>query len=42
MLKQIINYINFITANHHNDNEGEFMRNILANLISNVFPFNRK
>lgn len=42
MLKQIINYINFITANHHNDNEGEFMRNIFANMISNVFPFNRK
>ena len=42
MLKQIINYINFVTANHHNDNEGEFMRNIFANIISNVFPFNRK
>jgi len=42
MLRQILSYINFINANHHNYNEGEFMRNILANLISNVFPFNRK
>ena len=42
MLRQIIRYINFINANHHNDNEGEFMRNIFANIISNVFPFNRK
>lgn len=42
MLKQIIGYINYISANHHNDNEGEFMRNIFANMISNIFPFNRK
>lgn len=42
MLKSIIKYINYSAANHHNDNIGEFERNILANLISNIFPFNRK
>lgn len=41
MLCQIIRYINFINTNHHNDNEGEFMRNIFANMISNGLELNR-
>ena len=42
MLKGIIRYINYTVANHHNDNQGEFERNILANLISNIFPFGKR
>ena len=37
MLKQIINYINYTIANHHQENEDDFGRNILANLVSNYF-----
>ena len=36
MLKDIINYINIKESNHNNENDDDFMRNILANLISNV------
>lgn len=42
MLKGIIKYINYTAANHHNDNQSEFERNILANLISNIFPFGKR
>ena len=35
MLKQIIKVINTYVANHHNENEDDFSRNVLANLISN-------
>lgn len=35
MLKQIIKVINTYVANHHNENDDDFIRNILANLISN-------
>lgn len=35
MLKQIIKVINTYVANHHNENEDDFGRNVLANLISN-------
>ena len=42
MLKGIIRYINYTAANHHNDNQGEFERNILANVISNIFPFGKR
>lgn len=34
MLKEIINAINIYLANVTNDNQGDFERNILANLIS--------
>ena len=34
LLKQICNVINTYLANHNNENEDDFMRNILANLIS--------
>ena len=39
MLKQIIKYINHTIANHHQENEDDFGRNILANLISNGVNF---
>ena len=35
MLKQIIKVINTYIVNHHNENEDDFIRNILANLVSN-------
>lgn len=35
MLKQIIKVINTYVANHHNENEDDFVRNVLANLVSN-------
>lgn len=35
MLKQIIKVINIYIANHHNENDDDFIRNVLANLISN-------
>lgn len=36
MLNQIIQYINIKEGYHHEENDDDFMRNILANLISNV------
>ena len=43
MLKQIIKVINTYVANHHNENDDDFVRNILANLISNKIDlFNMK
>lgn len=36
MLKQIIQAINLWYANHQNENEDDFGRNILANLISSA------
>ena len=35
MLKEIIKVINYYLINHHNENNDDFIRNILANLISN-------
>ncbi len=40
MLKQIIAYINKINANADNENNNDFFRNILANLISNSMDGN--
>lgn len=37
MLKQIIKVINTYISHHHNENDNDFVRNILANLISNEF-----
>lgn len=39
MLKQIIAYINHINANADNENNNDFIRNILANLVSNTVDF---
>lgn len=39
MLKQIIAYINSINRNADNENNNDFIRNILANLVSNTVDF---
>lgn len=36
MLHQICNAINRYLANHHQENENDFGRNVLANLLSNM------
>ena len=36
MLKEIISVINYWLANHQSENDNDFGRNILANLISNA------
>ena len=36
MLREIIKAINYWLANHQNENEDDFGRNILANLISSA------
>ena len=41
MLKQICKVINMYLANHNQENEDDFSRNILANLISNGLDFNK-
>lgn len=35
MLKEIIKFINTYLSNHNNENDNDFFRNVLANLISN-------
>ena len=45
MLRQIIGVINYWLSNANAENSNDFDRNVLANLISNVFElnlFNRK
>lgn len=37
MLKQIIAYINYINSKADSENENDFVRNVIANLISNSF-----
>lgn len=39
MLKQIIAYINHINANADNENNNDFIRNVLANLVSNQIDY---
>ena len=41
MLHQICNVINRYLANHHQENENDFGRNVLANLLSSSFDINR-
>lgn len=41
MLKQIIAYINSVNRNADNENNNDFIRNILANLISNTIDYNK-
>ena len=36
MLHQICNVINRYLANHHQENENDFGRNVLANFLSNM------
>ena len=40
MLRQIVKIINTHNARHHQENEDDFMRNVLANLISSGFDIN--
>lgn len=40
MLRQIIRVINTHNARHHQENEDDFVRNVLANLISGGFDIN--
>ena len=37
MLKQIIRVINTHLARHHQENDDDFNRNVLANVVSNIF-----
>jgi non-homologous end joining protein Ku len=41
MLKQIVKMINTHNARHHQENEDDFMRNVLANLISSGFDISK-
>ena len=41
MLKQIIKVFNTYLARHHQENEEDFGRNVLANLISSTIDINR-
>ena len=41
MLKQIIKVINTWFAHHNQENENDFDRNVLANMISSVIDFNK-
>lgn len=41
MLKEIIKFINTYLSNHNNENDNDFFRNVLANLISNGININR-
>lgn len=42
MLKQICNVINTYLANHQRENEDDFGRNVLANLISSSFELGKR
>lgn len=41
MLRNIIKYINTTLAHHNQENSDDFDRNILANIVSNMFDFNK-
>lgn len=41
MLKQIVKVINTHLVRHHQENEDDFMRNVLANLISSGFDIKK-
>ena len=41
MLKQIIKVVNTWFAHHNQENENDFDRNVLANMISSVIDFNK-
>lgn len=38
MLKEIIRYINYINAHADAENNNDFVRNMVANLVSNRIP----
>lgn len=41
MLKQIIKVINTYLSRHHQENEDDFIRNIIANQVSNLMDINK-
>ena len=41
MLRQIIKDINTWFAHHNQENDNNFNRNVMANLVSNMFDFNK-
>lgn len=41
MLRQIIKVINTYLARHHQENEDDFSRNVLANLISSTIDISK-
>ena len=41
MLRQIIKIINTWFAHHNQENNNYFNRNVMANLVSNMFDFNK-
>ena len=40
MLKQIVGVVNNHIARHHQENDDDFVRNVIANLISSGFDIN--
>ena len=42
MLKYIIKVLNTYLLNHSKENEEDFNRNVLANLVSNVFAIDKR
>jgi len=40
MLKYIVKVINTYIAKHHQENEDDFIRNIIANQVSNLIDIN--
>ena len=41
MLRQIIKVINTWFVHHNQENGNDFNKNVMANLISNIFDFNK-
>lgn len=41
MLRQIVKVINVYLARHHQENDDDFNRNVLANMVSNIMGFGR-
>ena len=41
MLRNIIKYINTTIAHYNQENSNDFDRNVLANIVSGIFDFNK-
>lgn len=42
MLKGIVKYINTTIAHHNQENSNDFNRNVLVNIVSRMFNFNKR
>ncbi len=42
MLRQLCQVVNTYLSKYHQENEGDFNRNVLANLVSNIFDGKQK